>query len=205
MHILEHGITEKRKRKKKASFLENMSRRLCPQAPENDSDSASDPEESKTVVRKLLDDAVNGHKLVEKELDEYVRAEGENPNCKDYYINIDFGGIIKEKENEQVMSCQVLYDILDFGVENEVIEHIIQHPVIAIFIMKKWEKTRKFYYMTTLIYFLFLLLFSMLIYELFGPKSRDDFHLDRADAPGGHNCADPLCTKGKLNYETQAT
>merc|ERR1711976_405767 len=71
--------------------------------------------ESKTVARTLLEDAINGHKLILKELDEYlvegpIKSEEEtkkqevtgevaptNLNAEDYHITIDLKGILPEK------------------------------------------------------------------------------------------------------------
>ena len=150
-----------------------------------------------------MEDAINGHKLLIKELDEYIKEGGSEPgkglsssapekemklNAKDYHVRIDLGGILPEKmkkpvidlspENEEneIKQCQVLFDILDVGVDADVIEDIVKHPVITTMILKKWEKTRVLYYFTTLLYFLFLAFYSILIYDLFGPKSNDLRH-----------------------------
>ena len=168
------------------------------------------------MARTLLEDAINGHKLIIKELDEYIKEGGSEHrlsssatetgtetsfpneavgvdlqvekkkevklNAKDYHVRIDLSGILPEKtkkpvidlnpetEEHEMKQCQVLFDILDVGVDADVIEDIVKHPVITTLILKKWEKTRKFYYFTTFMYFLFLLSYSMLIYDLFGPK-----------------------------------
>ena len=171
--------------------------------------------ESKTVARTLLEDAINGHKLILKELDEYlvegpIKSEEEknqadakdvaptNLNAKDYHIIIDLRGILPEKgkpglegkeikqgilpeegetgpERKEVKQCQVLFDILDVGVDADIIEDIVKHPVITTMILKKWEKTKYFYWLTAFMYMLFLISYSFLIYDLFGDKYADEY------------------------------
>ena len=54
----------------------------------------------KTVLRKLLEDLINGHQLIEYELNRYVTQEGKNPNSKDYCIRLDFSWINKKSVNQ---------------------------------------------------------------------------------------------------------
>ena len=158
---------------------------------------------SKTVARTLLEDAINGHKLILKELDEYlvegpIKSEEEtkkqeeaedvtptNLNAEDYYITINLKGILPEKgatgpEGKEVKQCQVLFDILDVGVDADIIEDIVKHPVITTMILKKWEKSKYFYWLTALMYMLFLIFYSILIYDLFGDNYADEYDPDGA-------------------------
>ena len=155
-------------------------------------------EQSKTVARTLLEDAINGHKLILKELDEYlvegpIKSEEEtkkqkdakdvtptNLNAEDYYITINLKGILPEKgatgpEGKEIKQCQVLFDILDVGVDADIIEDIVKHPVITTMILKKWEKSKYFYWLTAFMYMLFLISYSLLIYDLFGDKYADEY------------------------------
>ena len=177
---------------------------------------------SKTVVRKLLEEAVNGHKLVLKELDEYLEEDpkGGSLNAKNYAVKINLQGIlpVKEKnvakrlksEEKIVKQCQVLFDIFDVGVDSNTIEDIVKHPVITTMIMKKWQRTRKFYYLITLVYFLFLMSYSILIVDLFGPWHKNEtstsdrkafYHTTCPSKPADDtsDCQyrDPICSTGK--------
>ena len=178
---------------------------------------------SKTVVRKLLEEVVNGHKLVLKELDEYLEEDpkGGSLNAKNYAVKINLQGIlpVKEKnvakrlksEEKIVKQCQVLFDIFDVGVDSNTIEDIVKHPVITAMILKKWQRTRKFYYLTTLVYLLFLLSYSILIYDLFGPLHKNErstsdrkaFYLNTtcpdklANDTSDCQYRDPICSTGK--------
>lgn len=178
------------------------------------------------MARTLLEDAINGHKLVLKELDEYLvegPEKGTKLNAENYHVTIDLKGILPDKKQrgdlepenngKEIKQCQVLFDILDVGVDADIIEDIVKHPVITTMILKKWEKTRKFYYFTTALYFFFLASYSMLIYDLFGPHERKQFN----DTYYNQNCngsikkyeeelknlttacqfRDPICNMGK--------
>ena len=149
-----------------------------------DSGQKKKKKKSKTVARTLLEDAINGHKLILKELDEYlvetpIKSEEEtkkqevNLNAKDYSITINLKGILPKKgatgpEGNKIKQCQVLFDILDVGVDADIIEDIVKHPVITTMILKKWEKTKYFYWLTAFMYALFLMSYSFLIFDLFG-------------------------------------
>ena len=177
------------------------------------------------MARTLLEDAINGHKLVLKELDEYLSEgpeEGTKLNAEDYHVTIDLKGILPDKKQpedldsenngKEIKQCQVLFDILDVGVDADIIEDIVKHPVITTIILKKWEKTRKFYYFTTALYFFFLASYSLLIYDLFGPHGRDKFdgtyykrvcngslekYKDEMKDLTACQFRDPICNKGK--------
>ena len=152
-----------------------------------------------------------------------------NLNAKDYHIRIDLGGILPEKkqkpvidlnpetEEKEMKQCQVLFDILDVGVDADIIEDIVKHPVITAMILKKWEKTRMFYYFTTALYALFLFSYSFLIYDLFGPnpdiekdgvyyieKCKDsiDKYKDEIETANFTSCQyrDPICNTGKCAH-----
>ena len=44
---------------------------------------------------------------------------------------------------------------------------LFKHPVVALFIAAKWEKTKSVFYLQTLVYVLFLLFFSIFVIHLF--------------------------------------
>ena len=49
---------------------------------------------NRTILRKLLEDGVNGDKIVEKELDIHVSELCDNKNSVDYALEVDFEGIL---------------------------------------------------------------------------------------------------------------
>ena len=65
---------------------------------------------SRTILRKLLDDAVNGDKIVEQQLDKNVEQIGANENSLEHGTQIDFEGIFKENSPRQT---RVVKDLLD--------------------------------------------------------------------------------------------
>ena len=65
---------------------------------------------SRTILRKLLDDAVNGDKIVEQQLDKNLQQIGANENSLEHGTQIDFEGIFKENSPRQT---RVVKDLLD--------------------------------------------------------------------------------------------
>ena len=146
--------------------------------------------------------------------------KGGSLNAENYAVKINLQGIlpVKEKnvakrlksEEKIVKQCQVLFDIFDVGVDSNTIEDIVKHPVITTMIMKKWQRTRKFYYLITLVYFLFLMSYSILIVDLFGPWHKNEtstsdrkafYHTTCPSKPADDtsDCQyrDPICSTGK--------
>ena len=70
-------------------------------------------QEGKTLIRKILEEAGDGHKVVSRVLDSYVSATIDTkPYSNKYGVTIDFSGIIRE-DVETGMQESVLKDILD--------------------------------------------------------------------------------------------
>ena len=63
-------------------------------------------------MRKLLEDMVNGNKVVRRLLDSAVSETGDNENAVDYRIRIDFSSISDENCNQQTHNC--VFDLLKF-------------------------------------------------------------------------------------------
>ena len=83
-------------------ILKNRKINLRSRIEENDS--------SRTILRKLLDDAVNGDKIVEQQLDKNLQQIGANENSLEHGTQIDFEGIFKENSPRQT---RVVKDLLD--------------------------------------------------------------------------------------------
>eukprot|EP00092_Neocalanus_flemingeri_P074833 GFUD01092606.1.p1 GENE.GFUD01092606.1~~GFUD01092606.1.p1 ORF type:complete len:402 (-),score=71.74 GFUD01092606.1:169-1374(-) len=125
--------------------------------------------QKRTIARKLLEDVVNGDKIVKRELDIHVKTTSDKEDSIDYGLQIDFEGIFSEEYDKQTM---VIYDLLDLHVErrsenNESFTSLIKHPVIATFILAKWKKTRWYFYITSTTFLIFLLLYSVFVLHLF--------------------------------------
>ena len=66
----------------------------------------------RTLMRKLLEDMVNGNRVVRRLLDSSISETGENENALDYRIRIDFSSISDENCNQQTHNC--VFDLLKF-------------------------------------------------------------------------------------------
>jgi len=125
-------------------------------------------ERTRTVLRKLLEEVPNGDAIVRRELDIHVNHIGENENCLNYAAEIDFEAILRSGSVQQTVA---VYDLLDIRAneknDNLVVTELFKHPVVALFIAAKWEKTKSVFYLQTLVYVLFLLFFSIFVIHLF--------------------------------------
>ena len=73
-------------------------------------------QEKKTLIRKILEEAGDGHEVVNRVLDSYVNATADVKSySNDYGVTVDFSGIIREDDEEAETGIQksVLRDILD--------------------------------------------------------------------------------------------
>jgi len=124
---------------------------------------------ARTIARKILEDAVNGNKIVKKELDDHVKELDDKKDSVRYAVEVDFEGILCEDSYKQTM---VVYDLLDLRAEQEndsmlPFTNLIQHPVIALFIARKWKKTKWYFYAHSLMFITFLIFYSSFIIYLF--------------------------------------
>ena len=68
------------------------------------------------MIRKILEEAGDGHEVVNRVLDSYVSATADvKPYSNDYGVTVDFSGIIREDDEEPETGIQksVLRDILE--------------------------------------------------------------------------------------------
>lgn len=156
--------------------------------------------QSRTVVRTLIEEVTNGNQLVRKQLDDYLKPTANNPNSKKYGIEVDFTGIVNKHATDQ---CQVLYDLIEASGDYGVINDIITHPVIALFISAKWKKIRKFYFITTLAYFFFLVSYSILIHLMFGTVGNDFLNFGTDGDSISKNINNGTKRDGKENCEDE--
>ena len=73
-------------------------------------------QEKKTLIRKILEEAGDGHEVVNRVLDSYVSATADVKSySNDYGVTVDFSGIIREDDEEAETGIQksVLRDILE--------------------------------------------------------------------------------------------
>ena len=134
----------------------------------------------RTILRKILEDAVNGDKIVKKELDNHISELDDKKDSINYAVNIDFEGILCKESSKQTM---VVYDLLDLRVEKgsdtmQPFTSLIKHPVIALFIALKWKKTQWYFYAHSLIFISFLLFYSAFIIYLF---NRPEVHCSKLE------------------------
>merc|ERR1712013_414717 len=126
-------------------------------------------DKTRTIARKILEDAVNGNKIVKKELDDHVKELDDERDSINYAVEVDFEGVLCEESYKQTM---VVYDLLDLRAEKandnmQPFTNLIKHPVVALFIAKKWEKTKWYFYAHSLIFITFLVFYSLFIIYLF--------------------------------------
>ena len=67
--------------------------------------------EQRTILKKLLDDAVNGDKIVERQLDKNVKQIGVSENSLEHGTEIDFEGIFKDGSPRQTRVVKELLDL----------------------------------------------------------------------------------------------
>ena len=67
--------------------------------------------EQRTILKKLLDDAVNGDKIVERQLDKNVKQIGASKNSLEHGTEIDFEGIFKDGSPRQTRVVKELLDL----------------------------------------------------------------------------------------------
>ena len=112
-----------------------------------------------------MEKVVNGTEVIESALNSCILATTESSNSIDFAIKIDFLKLFGRKTKRQ---CCVIEEILDLTSNFDSARELVKHPVIAAFIWAKWEKTKKYYYLHTLLYMAFLLFYSVMVYQLFG-------------------------------------
>ena len=129
-----------------------------------------DSDTKKTILRKLLMDAVNGDKIVEEQLDKSVRQVGENENCIDYGTEIDFEGIVRTGSARQTRVVKELLELRassQWGGPREAYNRLLVHPVMATFIQLKWRRTRWYFYINSAVFIVFLALYTAIIWRMF--------------------------------------
>ena len=110
----------------------------------------------KTVFNALLDDVVNGNKILSKCLDDLVSSPTENPDSEKFTLEIDFNGLIKSESTKQ---CHHVFEIFNKSKSGKIPEKdfpIVRHPVITLFIWKKWRKAIWFFLVNAILYGIFL-------------------------------------------------
>ena len=123
----------------------------------------------KSVIRKVLEDAVNGDKIIRNILDNQITETNNNTDALNHLIKVDFSAILDPLSNKQTTA---VFDLLDLRIERgfesrEPFTNLIKHPVIGLFITQKWKKTQSYFYFQSIIYICFLLSYSAFIINLF--------------------------------------
>ena len=127
----------------------------------------------KTVFNALLDDVVNGNKIFSKCLDDLITKTTENPDSETFALSINFEGLIQTNSTKQ---CHHLFEIFNKSKSGEIPEKdfpIVRHPVIALFIWKKWRKAIWFFLINAVLYWFFLLNYTWMILWKFYNTSRN--------------------------------
>ena len=67
----------------------------------------------RTLFRKILEDTVNGNKIVEEVLNTYIKTTAENENDANYGIEIDFSGLASVDPQKGMMQTTCINELLD--------------------------------------------------------------------------------------------
>ena len=126
-------------------------------------------DESIMLLKKLLVDVVNGHKIVKAILDNCVGETCEDEDSIDFAIKIDWSGMFTRDQNNQTALLFNLLDIRDKHAAS--FSQLLRHPVIAAFITLKWRKSQKYFYAQSGMFLSFLLLYSIFIGVLFSREN----------------------------------
>ena len=133
---------------------------------------------NQSVLTRILTSCVDGDEIIKNQLDKCVTETGRNE------YEIDFSKIFKtDSDNQQ---CNVVNEIMDLrnqteeGSESkEAFTKLIEHPVIATFIQLKWKKTCYYFYITSIMFFLFLILYSSFTSYIFTrPEKKNSTDLE---------------------------
>ena len=67
----------------------------------------------RTFFRKILEDTVNGNKIVEEVLNTYIKKTTENENDANYGIEIDFSGLAQGDPQKEQMQTTCINELLE--------------------------------------------------------------------------------------------
>ena len=126
-------------------------------------------DESIMLLKKLLVDVVNGHKIVKAILDNCVGETCEDEDSIDFAIKIDWSGMFTRDQNNQTALLFNLLNIRDKHAAS--FSELLRHPVIATFITLKWRKSQKYFYAQSGMFLSFLMLYSTFIVYLFSREN----------------------------------
>jgi len=139
-------------------------------------------DESMMLLKKLLVDVVNGHKIVKEILDNCIGETCKEEDSIDYAIKIDWSGMLNREQNNQTA---LLFDLLNIRDKRPAsFSQLLRHPVIAAFITLKWRKSQKYFYAQSAMFVSFLMLYSVFIGYLFSENicSRLDIKLPQPNS-----------------------
>jgi len=122
----------------------------------------------RTLFRKILEDTVNGNKIVEEVLNTYIKTTAENENDANYGIEIDFSGLASVDPQKGMMQTTCVNELLDLrakakGSRADIYSDLLKHPLLASLITLKWEKVQKIFCMKLLIFVAFVVLYSVFL------------------------------------------
>jgi len=128
------------------------------------------------LVEKLLEETVNGHKIVEKILDNCVR-NSESEGSLNNSIVIDWSNIT---DNDTDRRTALLHHLLRFRIEYAgrnfcPYSDLLKHPVLKTFTEIKWERSLKYFRAQAVIFTSFLLLYSIFLgVLLYKPENQEN-------------------------------
>ena len=121
--------------------------------------------EPTVLLKILLVDVVNGHKIVKTILDSCIRATCDQEDSIQFAIEMDWSGMLNKRDKKQT---SLLFHLMNLQANHSgPFSQLLSHPVVATFITLKWKKSQKFFYTQSGIFIAFLLLYSTFIIYLF--------------------------------------
>jgi len=123
--------------------------------------------EPTVLLETLLEDTINGNKIVEKILDDCVSDTAENENSKAHSVEIDWSPLLDKGKNQTCVLSYLLRMRNHFiGGDFCPYSDLLKHPALEIFTKLKWKRYLKYFYFQSVIFFSFLLVYSTFLASL---------------------------------------
>ena len=132
----------------------------------------------RSVLYHLLSDVINGDKIVLQKLDAQItvmepaavkeeeKLQDDAEKVDESIVSIDYDNLVDPRS----WTDSILKDLLDLPVKKT--SAALNHPVIVLFIERRWRKTKWMFLISFLLYLAFLLIFSTFLGLMYFRESR---------------------------------
>ena len=132
----------------------------------------------RSVLYHLLSDVINGDKIVLQKLDSQItvmepaavkeeeKLQDDAEKVDESIVSIDYDNLVDPRS----WTDSILKDLLDLPVKKT--SAALNHPVIILFIERRWRKTKWMFLISFLLYLAFLLIFSTFLGLMYFRESR---------------------------------